>query len=74
MLYSVSSLLHDLDDTLVLDPFQSGFHPSLRMETALDTLTDNLYRQLDQDKLMLLFLLDLAAVFDMVNDDLLMSC
>lgn len=40
-------------------------------ETALVTLTDNLHKQLDRGGSVLLLLLDLTAVFDMVDYDLL---
>lgn len=58
-----------LDDLLVLDLFQSSFCPS-----HWTILTDNLHRQLDQGKFLLLFLLDLTAVFNMVDYSLFTHC
>lgn len=59
-----------LNHTLVLDPFHSGFSSSHGTETALVALTDDLHKQLDQGVLVLLILLDLTAVFDVVDYDL----
>lgn len=37
-----------LDDTCILDPFQSGFCSGHEVETVLVALTDGLWRHLDQ--------------------------
>lgn len=60
---------HFLDGTLALD-----FRPSDGTEMALIALTDNLHRQLDQRRSVLLILLDLTAALNMVNHNLLTNC
>lgn len=60
-----------LDETSALDLFQSSFSSGHGTETALVALTDNLCWQLDQDMPVLLFLLDLTAVFDKADHNLL---
>lgn len=47
------------------------FLPHHEMEIALVALTDDLCRQLTHGRLALLVLLDLKAVFDMVNHNLM---
>ena len=56
-----------LEETSALYPFQSGFRPGHRTETALVALMDDLRRHLDQGGSALLILLDLSAVFDTVE-------
>lgn len=63
-----------LADISALKPFQSGFWSGHGKEMALVALTDDLCRQFHQGGLMLLLLLDLTAVLDMVNHDLLTHC
>ena len=60
-----------LEVTSALDPFQSGFRPGHRVETALVALMDDLRRHLDQGGSALLILLDLFAAFDTVDHELL---
>lgn len=63
-----------LENTSSLDPLQSSFCPGHGTEMVLDTLTDDFCRQLDQDGLELLLLLELTAVLDMVDHDLWAHC
>lgn len=60
-----------LDDVSMLNPFQSGFHTRNETKMALITLTDDVCKQLNQGKLALLSLLDLIAIFDTVDYDIL---
>lgn len=60
-----------LDVASVLSPFQYDFHPRHGMETVLVSLMDDLQRQLDGGRSALL---DLMALFKMVNHDLLVYC
>ena len=55
---------------MAFDPFQYGFQPGHRVETALVTLTDDLQRKLDLGGSALLVLLDLTAAFDIVDHGL----
>ena len=67
----VGQLQEFLEETLALDPFQSGFCAGHGAETALVALTDNLRCQLDLGGSALLILLDLTAAFDIVDHGLL---
>uniref|UniRef100_A0A803TLI7 Reverse transcriptase domain-containing protein n=1 Tax=Anolis carolinensis TaxID=28377 RepID=A0A803TLI7_ANOCA len=60
-----------LEDTAGLDPFQSGFRPGHGTETVLVAITDELRHQSDSGGSALLVLLDLTAVFDTVDYDLM---
>lgn len=63
-----------LADTVVLDPFQSGFHSSHGTETAGHIHRWVLHRQLDEGGSELLFLFAVGAAFDMVDYSLLTHC
>ena len=60
-----------LEETSVLDPFQSGFRPGHGVEMALVALMDDLRRHLDRGGSALLVLLDLTTAFDTVDHELL---
>ena len=64
---AVDQLQAFLEETSVLDPFQSGLRPGHGVETALVTLTDDLQRQLDLGGSALLISLHLSAAFDIVD-------
>lgn len=63
-----------LDDTSILDPFQSGFCPGHGTEMALVALTDEFQRLLDQGGLALLLFLDLIVMFSTVSYGLMTHC
>lgn len=64
-----------LDDSSLLDPFQSIFHLYCGIEMELVPLTDDLWRYLGlKDRLALLLLLDLIAAFSTVSYDLMTHC
>ncbi|XP_015279020.1 PREDICTED: transmembrane protein 254-like [Gekko japonicus] len=67
----VAQLQAFLEDTNILDPFQSGFCPAHRTETMLVTLVDELLRHLDRGGSVLLILFDLSLVFSIVDHKLL---
>ncbi len=51
---------------------QHGFRPKLSTETALATVTDKLYENMDNKKVSLLTLCDLSKAFDTVNHIILL--
>ena len=62
-----------LEQNKLLSPSQHGFRPKLSTETALLTITDRLYRNIDNKKISLLLLLDLSKAFDSVNHSILLE-
>ena len=60
-----------LEDSLAVDPFQSGFRPGHGVKIALVALLYDLRKHLDQGGSALLVLLDLTAAFDTVDHELL---
>uniref|UniRef100_A0A803SQV2 Reverse transcriptase domain-containing protein n=1 Tax=Anolis carolinensis TaxID=28377 RepID=A0A803SQV2_ANOCA len=68
---AVEQLQQFLNDTVGLDPFQSGFRKGHGTETVLVAITDQLRCQRDQGGSALLVLLDLTAAFDTVDHNLL---
>ncbi|KAI0221740.1 hypothetical protein LSAT2_026996 [Lamellibrachia satsuma] len=55
------------------DLFQSAFRPSHNVETAIVCIQDDTLRSLDARKHVVLVLLDLGAVFDTIDHDLLLA-
>ena len=55
------------------DPIQSAYRPSHNIETAIVSIQDDLLRSLDARKQIVLVLLDLSAVFDTIDHDLLLA-
>ncbi len=52
---------------------QHGFRPKLSTETALLTVTNTIYSNMDKKKLSLITLCDLSKAFDSVNHEMLME-
>lgn len=63
-----------MDNFFILGPFQSGFHPGYGKEIAVVSPTDDFRRHLDHSQSALKLLLDLTAVFDMVDYALMTLC
>lgn len=61
-----------LESNNLLSKSQHGFRPKLSTETALTTLTDRLYENMDNKKISLLTLCDLSKAFDTVNHKILL--
>ncbi len=66
-------LVKYLDGNHLLSNTQHGFRSLLSTETALLTLSNKLYENIDNRKISLLTLCDLSKAFDSVNHDILMS-
>ena len=52
---------------------QHGFRPNLSTETALLTVTDKIYENIENKKISLLLLLDLSKAFDSVHHQIMMD-
>ena len=61
-----------LESNKVLSTSQHGFRPRLSTETALTTVSNKLYSNIDKKKLSLVTLLDLSKAFDSVHHDTLL--
>ncbi len=64
---STKQLSAFLESNQILSKTPHGFRPQLTTETALITLTNNLYSNMDNEKLSLVTLLDLSKAFDSVH-------
>ena len=58
---------------LCLSSTQHGFRPKLSTETALSTITNKIYDNIDKRQISLLTLCDLSKAFDSVNHDILLQ-
>ena len=68
-----NQLIAFLEQYKILSSSQHGFRQKLSTETALLTVTDRLYRNIDRKKISLLLLLDLSKAFDSVNHNILLE-
>ena len=66
-------LVNYLESNNLLSNSQHGFRPRLSTETALSTITDTIYNNMDNRKISLLTLCDLSKAFDSVNHNLLIK-
>ena len=68
----VSQLMCHLDRHNVFSSFQSAYRPGHRTETALLKVVNDLLLAMDDGKLLVLAFLDLSAVFDTIDHDILL--
>ena len=66
-----SQLTNYLESNNLLSNTQHGFRSSLSTQTALLTLTNKLYENIDTKKISLVTLCDLSKAFDSVSHDML---
>lgn len=57
----------------IISQYQSGFRTGYSCETALLEVTDNIFSSLDENKFVLLVLLDFSKAFDTVNHEILLA-
>ncbi|MEL6988474.1 MAG: reverse transcriptase family protein [Bacteroidota bacterium] len=62
-----------LESNRLLANNQHGFRPCLSTETALLTITNKIYENIENKKVSLLLLLDLSKAFDSVNHQILLE-
>jgi hypothetical protein len=68
-----SQLMEHLTKNNILDPFQSAYRKNYSTETLLTHLQDQIIRHIDDNKVVILVLLDLSSAFDTVHHDLLLQ-
>ena len=68
-----NQLIDFLESNKLLAENQHGFRPNLSTETALLTVTNKIYENIENKKISLLLLLDLSKAFDSVNHQILME-
>ena len=65
-------LLSHLNRYNLFSDFQSAYHLGHSTETALPKVLNDILSALDEDKFLVLVLLDLSAAFDTVDHDILL--
>ena len=68
-----NQLIAYLEKNYLLAKNQHGFRPHLSTETALLTITNKIYENIEHKKISLLLLLDLSKAFDSVSHQILLS-
>ena len=68
-----TQLINYLESNNLLSTSQHGFRPKLSTETALSTITDTLYDNMDNRKISLLTLCDLSKAFDSVKHEFIIK-
>ena len=68
-----NQLIAFLENNKLLANNQHGFRPHLSTETALLTITNKIYENIEDRKISLLLLLDLSKAFDSVSHQILLS-
>ena len=62
-----------LESNNLISNSQHGFRPKLSTQTALSTISDKIFDNMDKKKISLLLLLDLSKAFDSVNHNILLN-
>ena len=66
-------LLFYLENNYLMEPYQSAYRTHYSTETALNIITDTLYKSLDSSHCAKLLLLDLSSAFDTLNHNILIE-
>ena len=66
-------LIFYLENNYLMEPYQSAYRKHYSTETALNIITDTLYKSLDSSHCVQLLLLDLSSAFDTLNHNILIE-
>ena len=66
-------LIFYLENNYLMEPYQSAYRKHYSTETALNIITDTLYKSLDSFHCAQLLLLDLSSAFDTLNHNILIE-
>ena len=66
-------LIFYLENNYLMEPYQSAYRKHYSTETALNIITDTLYKSLDSSHCAQLLLLDLSSAFDTLNHNILIE-
>ena len=70
----IHKLLSHLQENNISNPFQSAYRAGCSTETVLLRIINDILSALDNDNISVLLLLDLSAVFDTIDHQILLSC